>query len=326
MFKYAMIRLLSLIPMMLGITFISFMVVQLTPGEPVLLGQTLDPQVDANAAQRIKDLYGLNQPVHIQYIQWLERLISFDFGISFSPDNRPVADKILEKLPITLWMNIIGLLLVLMIAIPLGMYSARYQNSFFDNAATVVVLTLFAAPAFWIAMLAMILFGVVLGWLPISGISTFGSAHWPWYMQLLDYARHLLLPISIGVMGSIAGMSRYMRSSMIDVITQEYITTARAKGASETRILYKHALPNALIPVITILGLSIPGLIGGSVIFESLFAIPGMGKLFFDGVMMRDYPLIMGILTIGAFLTLIGNLIADLAYAWVDPRIRKELS
>ena len=180
----------------------------------------------------------------------------------------------------------------------------------------------FAIPTFWLALLLMYLFGVKLGWLPISGLHSFGGAKLTGFAWLADVARHLVLPLGVATFGSLAGLSRYTRSTMLDVIGQDYITTARAKGLSERVVIYRHALRNALLPVITLLGFSLPGLIGGSVIFETIFAIPGMGQLFYMGVMSRDYPLVMGILVIGAFLTLVGNLLADLAYAFADPRIR----
>ena len=322
MLIYLLKRLLGMVPLLIGITLISFIVIQLAPGEPVGLETDLNPKVSAEAQERLREHYGLDKPIHVQYLNWMERFVKLDFGKSFAPDGRDVMEKVAERLPVTLWMNVIGLVIVFLIAVPLGVVSARYQDSFFDRSTTVIVFTLFAAPSFWIGLLCMMYFGVHLAWLPVSGLSSFGSEQWPMHERIIDWAYHLTLPILIGVMGSFAGLSRYMRSSMLEVIRQDFITTARAKGAAETSILYKHGLKNALLPVVTILGLSIPGLIGGSVIFESLFAIPGMGKLFYDGVMMRDYPVIMGILSIGAVLTLIGNLIADISYALVDPRIR----
>jgi len=168
----------------------------------------------------------------------------------------------------------------------------------------------------------MYFFGVRLGWLPISGLHTLGSDSWGTLHYLWDMAKHLVMPVMVASFGSLAGLSRYMRSAMLNVISQDYITTARAKGLPERIVIYKHALRNALLPLITLLGFSIPGLIGGSVIFETIYAIPGMGQLFYQGVMSRDYPVVMGILVIGAFLTLLGNLIADLCYALADPRIR----
>ncbi len=180
----------------------------------------------------------------------------------------------------------------------------------------------FAAPSFWLALLGMRYFGVELGWLPISGLTSLNYDQLSPGGKALDLARHLVMPLIISTIGGLAGLSRYMRSNLLEVIRQDYLTTARAKGLPERVVIVKHALRNALIPVITILGLSVPGLIGGSVIIESIYAIPGLGQLFYGAVMSRDYPLVMGGLVIGAVLTLLGNLLADLAYAWVDPRVR----
>ena len=322
MVRYLSFRLLNMIPLLIGITLISFLVIQLAPGEPVTMNVAMDPSVSTQAIEKLRAHYNLDQPIYTQYWLWLKDIAVLDFGTSFHPDGRPVLDKILERLPVTLWMNIIGLILVLLVAIPIGVASARYQDTAFDRVMTVFVFIGFAAPGFWVGLLCMIFFGVHLGWIPISGLSSYGAESWPFWRQLLDWGHHLAVPILIGVLGALAGMSRYMRSSMLEVTRQDFITTARAKGVPEKTVFYKHALRNALLPVITILGLSIPGLIGGSVIFETLFSIPGMGKLFYEAVMMRDYPLIMGILTIGALLTLAGNLLADVAYSVADPRIR----
>jgi peptide/nickel transport system permease protein len=209
-----------------------------------------------------------------------------------------------------------------LLAIPLGIMSAVKRNSFSDKATTVIVFLGFSIPAFWLALLLMILFGVQLGWLPISGLRTIGSDQWPLWAQLWDYFRHLVLILFLGIFGGLAGYSRYMRSSMLEVVRQDYIRTARAKGLPENIVIYKHALRNALMPVITIIGLSVPVLISGSVILETVFAIPGMGQLFWASVTARDYPLIMGNLFIVAVLTLLGNMLADFAYAAVDPRVR----
>ena len=311
-----------MIPMLVGITLISFLVIKLAPGEPVSMDVAMDPSVSTEAIEKLRSHYNLDKPIYTQYWLWLKDIAMLDFGTSFHPDGRPVLDKILERLPVTLWMNIIGLVIVFFVAIPIGVASARHQDTLFDRIMTVLVFIGFAAPGFWVGLLCMIYFGVHLGWIPISGLSSYGAEHWPLWRQVLDWGHHLAVPILVGVIGALAGMSRYMRSSMLEVVRQDYITTARAKGLPEKTVFYKHALRNALLPVITILGLSIPGLIGGSVIFETLFSIPGMGKLFYESVMMRDYPLIMGILTIGALLTLVGNLLADVAYSVADPRIR----
>jgi len=188
----------------------------------------------------------------------------------------------------------------------------------------VVVFVGFATPGFWLALLLMLLFGVYLGWLPISGIHSMNYDQLSLWGKILDLSKHLLLPVFVSAFGGIAGISRYMRSSMLEVLRQDYITTARAKGLPESKVIYKHALRNALLPIITILGLSVPGLVGGSVIFEQIFSIPGIGQLFWLSVMQRDYPTVMGLLTIGAVLTLLGNMLADVGYALADPRIRRQ--
>jgi peptide/nickel transport system permease protein len=234
-----------------------------------------------------------------------------------------VAEKIKERIPITLTINVLSMGLIFLVAIPVGVYSAVRKGSLFDRISTVVVFTGFAIPTFWLALLMMILFGVTLGWLPISGISSMEYESFGTLGRIADRGRHLVLPVLLAAFGGLAGMSRYMRSNMLEVIRQDYVATARAKGLPEGTVVFRHALRNALLPVITILGLSVPDLLGGSVIFETIFAIPGMGQLFYQGVMSRDYPLIMGILTIGAFLTLLGNLLADVGYALADPRIRQ---
>ena len=320
---YIIKRLLLMIPLFIGITIISFAVIHLAPGSPVDVATELNPKVTAEVKERMRSLYGLDKPLHTQYWNWLRRLVVFDFGISFSPDGRKVADKIIERMPITIFINVVSLLLIFLFAVPIGVLSATHQNSLFDKVTTVAVFLGFAVPHFWLALLLMILFGVQLGWLPISGLKSLNYEYLPLPAQMWDRISHLILPILISALGGLAGLSRYMRSNMLEVISQDYITTAKAKGLSNRTVIFKHAMRNALLPVVTILGLSIPGLIGGSVIFETIFAIPGMGQLFYASVMSRDYPTIMGVLVIGAVLTLVGNLIADLSYALVDPRIRQ---
>ena len=322
MLRYIFKRLLTMIPLLAGITLISFTVIHLAPGKPTDLALDLNPAVTAEVKARMEKLYGLDKPLHVQYWTWLKRLAVMDFGRSFAPDGRPVADKILERLPITITINVLSLGLIMAVALPLGIASATRPHSLFDQTTTVFVFVGFATPTFWLALLCMILFGVELGWLPISGLTSYNYDQLSTLGKMVDRARHLILPVLLSAFGGLAGMSRYMRANMSEVIRQDYITTARAKGLKEGVVIYKHALRNALMPVITLLGLSLPGLIGGSVIFESIFAIPGLGQLFYQGVMSRDYPLVMGGLVIGAVLTLLGNLLADVSYALVDPRIR----
>ncbi|MDD2541865.1 MAG: ABC transporter permease [Desulfuromonadaceae bacterium] len=322
MSRYLFKRILMLIPLMIGITLITFSVIHLAPGEPVEMQMAMNPKVGKEARDRLTKFYGLDKPLHEQYVSWVSKIVRLDLGRSFSSDNRPVLDKIKERLPITISLNVIALLLEFGLAIPIGVLAATRHDTLLDKGITVFVFIGFAVPTFWLALLLMYLFGVRLNWLPISGLHTLGSDSWGTLRYLLDMAKHLVMPIMVASFGSLAGLSRYMRSSMLNVINQDYITTARAKGLPERVVIYKHALRNALLPLITLFGFSIPGLIGGSVIFETIFAIPGMGQLFYQGVMSRDYPVVMGILVIGAFLTLIGNLVADLCYAVADPRIR----
>ena len=319
--NYILRRILSIIPMLFGISIITFSVIHLAPGKPTQLMTALNPKVSLEVRERLEKLYGLDKPLPVQYLEWLKRMIKLDFGKSFI-DGRNVSDKIKERLPITLSINILSLLIILGIAIPIGVISAVKQYSPLDRFTTFIVFIGFAIPSFWLALLLMYLFGVKLNLLPISGLYSWNFSSLPFSEKILDLAKHLILPVSVASFGGLAGFSRYTRGNMLEVIKQDYIKAARAKGLPERVVIYRHGLKNALLPVITLIGLSIPGLIGGSVIMESVFAIPGMGRLFYESAMSRDYSVVMGILTIGAFLTLFGNLVADILYAWVDPRIR----
>ena len=322
MWLYILKRLGLMIPMLLGITLISFSVIHLAPGTPTDMQTTLNPKASLEAQKRLRELYGLDKPLMVQYGDWLTRLAHLDFGRSFSPDRRPVWDKIKERIGITLGLNLISLIIILGVSIPIGVIAAYRAHSWFDQATTLFVFFGFAMPTFWLALLLIMFFGVYLDWLPISGLTSLNFRQFTFWQKVQDLGAHVTLPVLVAAFGGLAGMSRYMRGNMLEVIRQDYITTARAKGLPERVGIFKHALRNALLPVITILGLSVPGLIGGSVIFESIFAIPGMGQLFYGAVMARDYPLVMGELVIGAVLTLLGNMLADVGYALVDPRIR----
>ncbi len=323
MIRYIIKRLIGMIPLLIGITFISFFVIHLAPGSPVLMQTEMNPHVTKEVRERLIKYYNLDKPIHVRYLLWLKRVIKLDFGRSFAPDGRKVIDKIKERIPITLTINLLSMIIIILVSIPIGVYSAVKRGGFFDRVSTIFVFIGFAAPSFWIALLAMMLFGVKLGILPISGIKSLNYNYLPLTGKILDLAKHLLLPVLISAFGGLAGLTRFVRTSMIDVLNQDYIMVARAKGLPERTIYFKHALRCALLPVITILGLSVPGLIGGSVIFETIFGIPGMGQLFYNAVMARDYPLVMGILVIGALLTLLGNFLADISYALADPRIRR---
>ncbi len=321
MINYIIRRLLGIVPLLLGITLISFMIIHLAPGKPTTIEQGLNLKVSSDTRLRLEKLYGLDKPLHIQYFNWLSRLLKFDFGLSIS-EGRPVKDKILERIPLTLSINILSLILILLIAIPLGVHSALKPGSLFDNTTTILLFLFFAAPTFWLALLLMQLFGINLGWFPISGVRSLDFEQFSWWQKVADLARHLFLPVVASSIGGLAGTCRYMRANMLDALNEPYIYTAKAKGLPQAKVIYKHALRNAILPIVTILGLSIPGLLGGSVIFEYIFALPGIGELFYRAVMMRDYNLIMAEVVLGAVLTMLGNLIADIAYAYVDPRIR----
>ena len=322
MTSYLIKRLAGMIPLLFGITIISFGMMHLAPGEPSVVGQEFNPKVSAQDIERLRSYYGLDKPLYEQYWNWLGRLAVLDFGQSFSADGRAVLDKIAERIPVTLWINVLAMLLILAVAIPIGIASAVRRDSWFDKGMTVFVFIGFAIPSFWLGLLLMISLGVNLNWLPISGLHDYSWQQMGFWQQQADMLKHLILPVFVSAIGGLAGMSRFMRTGMLEVIRADYITTARAMGVPEGTIRYRLALKNAMLPIITLLGLSIPGLIGGSVIVEQLFSLPGMGLLFFESVLSRDYPLVMGITVIGAVLTLLGNLIADLSYAWVDPRIR----
>jgi peptide/nickel transport system permease protein len=322
MWRYLSKRLLLMIPMLLGITLVSFLVIHLAPGTPTELQTTMNPKASVEAQKRLRELYGLDQPLQVQYWEWLKRISRLDFGRSFSPDRRPVWDKIRERIGVTLGLNLLSLLIILAVGLPLGVLAAQRAHSWFDKGTTLLVFFGFAMPSFWLALLLMLFFGVYLDWLPISGLTSLGFSHLSFWEKFRDLGAHVTLPVLGSAFMGLAGVSRYMRGSMLEVLGQDYITTARAKGLPERAVIFKHALRNALLPVITILGFSLPGLIGGSVIFETIFAIPGMGQLLWWAVMARDYPVVMGELVIVAFLTLLGNLLADLAYGLADPRIR----
>jgi len=330
MIIYLAKRLLEMLPTLFGITLISFFIIHLAPGKPTDIFSELNPKITPEARERLEKLYNLDKPITVQYGLWLKKIVRLDFGDSFSSDRRPVMQRIWDakkplierRLFVTFMINLLSMVVIFLIAIPIGISSATHQNSLYDKITTTIVFVGFAIPSFWLALLLMILFGVYLHWLPISQLKSMNFDSLTLAGKIWDLFKHLLLPIFVSAFGGLAADSRFMRSSMLEVIRQDYVTVARAKGLPERTVIYKHAFRNALIPIITLTGLSIGGLIGGSVIFENIFGIPGMGQLFYMSVMTRDYPMVMGILTIGAVMTLLGNLMADIGYMMADPRIR----
>lgn len=323
MLHYVLKRLLIIPPMVLLISLVTLGVMHLAPGDPASLRYGLNPQVAGSARARLRDLYGLNRPFLAQYLLWLKRVVRLDLDRSFV-DDRPVRDLIRERLGATVLLNALALGVILLLALPIGVIAAARRGSFFDRASSLLVFIGYSAPTFWVALLLILFFGVHLRWFPISGMRPWYAPFLPVGGQLRDLLRHLVLPVAATAFGGLAGLSRYSRSSMLQSLSEDYIRTARAKGLKPSSVVWKHALKNALLPVVTILGLSLPSLIGGSVIFETIFSWPGMGRLGYNAIMNYDYPVVMGVGLLSAFLTLAGILISDVVYAWVDPRIRYE--
>jgi peptide/nickel transport system permease protein len=319
--RYTLRRLALTIPLLLGISLVIFAVVHLVPGGPVQAESAMNPKMSADSIRALRALYGLDKPLGTQYVQWLERLAHFDFGVSFR-DQRPVLDKVLEVLPATLLLNLLSLTIVFGVGVPLGTFSAARPESALGRLADRFSFFAYSMPTFWLALLCQIFFGIWMGILPISGLMSLEAWSQGPLQKLGDVAWHLVLPLFVTCFGSWVGISRYMRNSMLEVMNQDYIRTAYAKGMSEGQVLRRHAFPNALLPLVTIVGLSLPGLISGSVIIETIFAWPGMGRLAFEATTGYDYPVILGLAFTGAILTVGGNLAADLAYAILDPRIR----
>ena len=332
MTAYLVKRLLQVIPTLFGITLITFVIIQLAPGNPATLklqmageGQMGQSGMSEQIVEQTKKLYGLDKPIPIQYLLWVKRVATFDFGTSFK-DHREVMDKIAERLPVTIQLNVISIVLVYLIAIPFGIYSATHPESKSDKLLTLFFFFLYSLPSFWVAVLLMMFFGGgdFLDIFPVYGISSIGAESWPWLYWVMDRIWHLVLPVICLTYGGLAYLSRLTRAGMLEVIREDYVRTARAKGLSERVVIFKHAFRNALLPLITLLAFLLPAMFGGSVIIESIFSIPGMGQLGFEAVLSRDYPVIMAITTISALLTLIGLLVSDILYAVLDPRIKLE--
>lgn len=323
-----------MIPTLLGITLITFVIIQMAPGNPAMLklqmmkGQgTLGGRMTSSAEiiKQTEKLYGLDKPIYVQYYLWVKRIFTLNFGRSYT-DHRKVLDKIAERLPITLELNIASIFLVYLISIPCGIYSSTHEGSSGDKFLTLGFFFLYSLPNFWVAMLLIMFLGggSFLAIFPVYGISSIGSAAMGWFPWLLDRLWHMVLPVACLTYGGLAYLSRLTRASMLEVIREDYVRTARAKGLAERVVIFKHAFRNALLPLVTIMALLLPAIFGGSVIIESIFSIPGMGQLGFQAVLSRDYPVIMAITTISGFLTLIGLLVSDILYAVLDPRIKLE--
>jgi peptide/nickel transport system permease protein len=327
MLGYLVRRLLGAIPLLLGILTIIFFVVNLAPGDPT--ARFFNPNVSPEVIEQMRRNLGLDQPLHIQYGKWLWSFLRGDFGYSFG-QMRPIGDILPEVLWNTLQLTLVSLVVIFVVGMLIGIVQAVRQYSIVDNVLTFVALFFYSMPSFWFALMLILIFSLRAGqegWLvqlPASGMTSIDYEYMTLGERIADRMRHLLMPaIALGI-GSAAGVARYMRNSMLEVIHQDFIRTARAKGLSERAVVFKHALRNALIPIITLLGLYIPFLLSGAVLVETIFAWPGMGRAIVEAILARDYPMVMATSFVIASLVVAGNLLSDILYAVVDPRIRTE--
>lgn len=313
-------KILYLIIMLFIISLISFIAINAAPNSFFASGE-LNPNITPESIAQLKAIYGLDKPLYIQFFSWLYSIVQLDFGISFS-SGEMVKNEILSRIPITLTINIISMVLIFIISLYFGIKSALNKNSFFDRFTGQLSLLSFSMPSFYLALLLVLVFSINFEILPIAGLHSVpddGSLNY-----YLDFAWHLILPIFIIVFGGIGSLVLYIRSLTIEILKSDYIFFARSRGLTSKQILRYYILPNLYPPVITLLGLSLPGIIGGSVILETIFSIDGMGLLFYQSALSHDYPVIMGILIIGAFLTLIGNMIADLVLLKLNPNYEEK--
>jgi peptide/nickel transport system permease protein len=311
MTTYLIRRLLGLIPLLFGIALISFFFMQLMPGGPTAL-LARNPHMTPSQLAIIKHNLGIDQPWYVQFYKWLGNLLVGNLGTSYV-QYRPVTQVIADRIPNTFQLVIISLVMAIIIALLVGVTSAIWQYSFYDHFVNATSFFFLAMPVFWFGLMLQLLFAVQLGWLPSADIGQGGP---------LDYTRHIALPALTLAFGTVAGWSRYVRSSMLEVVNQDYIRTARAKGLSGMRVIIGHALKNALIPFVTVIMLDIPQYLTGAVVTETIFDWPGLGRLFFDSLSSRDYPVLMGLLVMGAVAIVLFNVVADLMYGLLDPRIR----
>lgn len=329
MATYIIRRLLLMIPTLLGISIMVFAVSRIAPGDPVSLSMGPGGQMDAERAADVRkarmELYGLDKPVPVQYAKWLGRVVRFDFGDSIK-HHRPVIELIKERLPITLTLNLIAFVLIYTISLPLGILAAVRHKKFFDRASSVALFMLWAMPSMWAGQMLIGYFcgPTFMNWFPPAGLSSNYADQLPFFPWLGDRMWHLVLPVFCLTYSGFAYLAKQVRAGMLDNLRADYVRTARAKGLSNTVVIFRHAFRNSVIPVITIMATLLPAMLGGSVIIERIFSIPGMGLLAFEAVTTRDYNVVMAVATIGGVMNLIGLLLADIAYAIVDPRISFE--
>lgn len=312
-------KILYIVLMLLIISLISFLAIHAAPNSFFASGE-LNPNITKESIEHLKVIYGLDKPLYIQYFNWLLALVQLDFGISFTSGNM-VKDEILERLPITLTLNIISMVLVFVISLWLGIRSALNSGKITEKLIKQISLLSFAMPSYYLALILVFIFAVSYQLFPIAGLHSVGVGDGVEYY--LDMAWHMALPIFVMVFGGIGSLTLYVRSLTIEILKSDYVLFAKARGVNRKELLRYYIIPNLSPPVITLLGLSLPGIIGGSVILESIFSIDGMGLLFYQSALSRDYPVIMGILIIGAFLTLLGNILADLVLLKLNPFAKK---
>jgi len=317
---YLLRRLLQAMPLLFGISVLLFVALQMTPGGPLAVAEDVQGRVTAEDLQRLRNRYGLDDPMYVQYLRWAGDLLRGDWGTSFDT-GRPVRLTIAERVPTTLLLTGTAFLVTLILSIPIGLLAAVRQYSVFDYVSTSVAFLGVSIPSFWFGLMLLYVFTFSLGWLPSVGLSDPRHDYTGW-AAAGDLARHLVMPVAVLALVSTAANARYVRAAMLDVIGHDYVRTARAKGLAEMAVVGKHAVKNGAIPVVTILALEIPDLFIGAVITESIFAIPGMGRLFVQSASLRDYPVLMGILMTASALVIVSNLVADALYALLDPRIR----
>lgn len=326
MTAYIARRLIGAVPLVVGIATIIFFVLSLAPGDPTAL--YFSPTVSPEVIEQMRRNLGLDQPVHVRYVRWLAAFLTGDFGFSFAR-SRPVTELLLDILPNTLLLSACALVLAFVVGVVLGVIQAARQYSLLDGVLSVLALFFYSMPSFWLALMLILLFSLSAKtrwdwpiWFPASGMISVDYEFLSPLERLRDRVMHLTLPALSLALVLAAGVARYTRGSMLEVIRQDYIRTARAKGLDEARVIFKHALRNALIPVVTLLGLYLPLLFSGAVFIETVFAWPGMGRLIVEAISQRDYPVVMAASFLFAVMVVIGNLIADVLYAVVDPRIR----
>lgn len=313
--RYVLRRLIQAVPLLLGISVVVFAILKAVPGGPLALYEST-PGISDEDVRRLEHEFGLDQPLPVQYVTWLGRFVTGDWGYSLVQHQR-VLDLIGERLPNTLYLMGSVFIAVLILAIPIGTITALRQYSLLDHLVTGATFAFLSTPTFWLGLLLIIVFGLDLRWLPLGGISSPGAP-----FDLVDRLRHLVLPAATIALVQLGARVRYLRASMLETIGLDYMRTARAKGLPERLIVMRHALKNAAIPLVTIIALDIPELFIGALVTEQIFGWPGIGRLFWDAATRTDYPILMGVIAVSSTLVVLGNLLADLAYAWLDPRIR----